>query len=291
MRRPAPELATYRCLSAKDCAFRVEDFGRRPHELPWLYLDSVGQEFGPLPGRTMHEWLSMGRFPVGLDLRVRLPEWDRHWPLHQLFPDMAAAFNIPPAWPDVYQDGKLNHDLGALSVEDLRNSIRESGRMSGPFHSSGSSSSFSTSPPVIASGSMAAAKVIANGHSAGANGHSAGATKAAWVAKVRVPQVPPMPQDGRIAEHKHITLRTEPVLRQKESLAPETLPLPRALLLSERDGLPPLPKAQSVLERLLHQEQQEFGAPKDSGALLENGRSVAAMVLQPPLEPWLQCNQ
>ncbi|CAK9058834.1 unnamed protein product [Durusdinium trenchii] len=277
MRRPAPELATYRCLSAKDCAFRVEDFGRRPHELPWLYLDSVGQEFGPLPGRTMHEWLSMGRFPVGLDLRVRLPEWDRHWPLHQLFPDMAAAFNIPPAWPDVYQDGKLNHDLGALSVEDLRNSIRESGRMSGPFHSSGSSSSFSTSPPVIASGSMAAAKVIANGHSAGANGHSAGATKAAWVAKVRVPQVPPMPQDGRIAEHKHITLRTEPVLRQKESLAP--------------DGLPPLPKAQSVLERLLHQEQQEFGAPKDSGALLENGRSVAAMVLQPPLEPWLQCNQ
>ncbi|CAE7846815.1 unnamed protein product [Symbiodinium necroappetens] len=70
-RHPAPQ---YPCLSAEEAASRADDHGRKLHELKWLYLDSVGQEFGPLSSGTMQEWLTMGRFPVGLDLRVRLPE-------------------------------------------------------------------------------------------------------------------------------------------------------------------------------------------------------------------------
>jgi len=50
----------------------------------------------------MREWLTAGRFPVGGELRVRLPEWERHLPLHQLYPDLATAFVLPPAWPDIY---------------------------------------------------------------------------------------------------------------------------------------------------------------------------------------------
>jgi len=80
----------------------AEDHGRKLHELPWLYLDNVGQEYGPVPGCTMHEWLTLGRFPVGRDLRVRLPEWERHLPLHQLYSDLSMAFVLPPEWPDVY---------------------------------------------------------------------------------------------------------------------------------------------------------------------------------------------
>jgi len=83
------------------------DHGRKLHELPWLYLDSVGHEYGPIPGWTMREWLMLGRFPVGRDLRVRLPEWERHLPLHQLYPDLSSAFVLPPAWPDIYTDGVL----------------------------------------------------------------------------------------------------------------------------------------------------------------------------------------
>lgn len=52
----------------------------------------------------MREWLTAGRFPVGGELRVRLPEWERHMPLHQLYPDLATAFVLPPAWPDVYSN-------------------------------------------------------------------------------------------------------------------------------------------------------------------------------------------
>ncbi|CAK0848965.1 unnamed protein product [Prorocentrum cordatum] len=33
-----------------------------------------GRSYGPVPGCTMHEWLLLGRFPVGSELRVRLLE-------------------------------------------------------------------------------------------------------------------------------------------------------------------------------------------------------------------------
>jgi hypothetical protein len=94
-------------MSPAVAATMAADSGRKPHELPWLYLDSVGQEYGPIPGWTMREWLEMGRFPVGRDLRVRLPEWDHHLPLHQLYADRSTVFLLPPAWPDVYADGVL----------------------------------------------------------------------------------------------------------------------------------------------------------------------------------------
>mmetsp|Transcript_11213 Transcript_11213/g.25573 ORF Transcript_11213/g.25573 Transcript_11213/m.25573 type:complete len:139 (-) Transcript_11213:71-487(-) len=92
------------CMTAKQAAAQAGDFGRKPHELPWFYLDSVDQEYGPVHSVTMREWLTLGRFPVGGDLRVRLPEWDIHLPLHKLYPDLTSAFILPPAWPNVMSD-------------------------------------------------------------------------------------------------------------------------------------------------------------------------------------------
>mmetsp|Transcript_5145 Transcript_5145/g.8979 ORF Transcript_5145/g.8979 Transcript_5145/m.8979 type:complete len:174 (-) Transcript_5145:81-602(-) len=96
--------AKYPCMTASQAAAQAGDFGRKPHELPWFYLDSVDQEYGPVHSVTMREWLTLGRFPVGGDLRVRLPEWDVHLPLHKLYPDLTSAFILPPAWPDVISD-------------------------------------------------------------------------------------------------------------------------------------------------------------------------------------------
>lgn len=106
-RAAARESQTYPCVTAAAAGSMAGDHGRKLHELPWLYLDSVGQEYGPVPGWTMREWLRLGRFPVGGDLRVRLPEWERHLPLHQLYADLNTAFVLPPAWPDIYEDGVL----------------------------------------------------------------------------------------------------------------------------------------------------------------------------------------
>lgn len=140
MRHVGPSVSTYRCLTVHEAVALAGDYGRKVHELPWLYLDSVGQEFGPLPGWTMREWLSLGRFPVGPELRVRLPEWDRHVTLCQLFPDLQSAFVVPPAWPEVYEDS-LRRDLApTATVEELREKIRESGKMSGPFRKTQQSS-------------------------------------------------------------------------------------------------------------------------------------------------------
>jgi len=105
-----PAAGQYPCHNAEMAACQASDNGRKLHELPWLYLDSVGQEYGPVPGCTMREWLTLGRFPVGGDLRVRLPEWEKHLPLHKLFPDLQSAFVLPPAWPDFYTDGALPDD-------------------------------------------------------------------------------------------------------------------------------------------------------------------------------------
>lgn len=93
---------SYPRVPAATAAAMAGDHGRKLHELPWLYLDSVGHEYGPVHGCTMHEWLMVGRFPVGSELRVRLPEWEQHLPLHQLYPDLSMAFVLPPAWPDMF---------------------------------------------------------------------------------------------------------------------------------------------------------------------------------------------
>jgi len=117
-RRDQPQLQ-YPYMEAADAAASASDHGRKLHELPWLYLDSVGQEYGPVPGWTMKEWLNLGRFPVGGELRVRLPEWERHMPLRKLFPDLHTAFSLPPAWPDVYEDGVLIGESGSPIAEAL----------------------------------------------------------------------------------------------------------------------------------------------------------------------------
>ncbi|CAE6925991.1 unnamed protein product [Symbiodinium natans] len=248
---PAPQ---YPRLSAEEAASRAEDHGRKVHELRWLYLDSVGQEFGPLPADTMQEWLTMGRFPVGLDLRVRLPEWDQHLPLRKIYPDLSAAFRLPPAWPQVCQDGK-SMGFGSPEVEELRTSIRESGRLSGPFHNcvSSSSSAVQSAPaaiPSVASSSVSFAP-------------SAEAVSGAAGAKVSRPERNKIPTAEQARDPANMKL-------------PDPLPAPlRESIIIDRDELPPLPKAQSVLERLLQPEKQEAlrlacqmnGQTKDTGRL------------------------
>ncbi|CAE7512469.1 unnamed protein product [Symbiodinium pilosum] len=238
-RHTAPQ---YPCLSAEEAASRADDHGRKLHELRWLYLDSVGQEYGPLPGWTMQEWLTMGRFPVGLDLRVRLPEWDRHLPLRQIFPDLSAAFRLPPAWPEACQDKSAAS--GGLEVEELRRSIRESGRMSGPFQACASSSP--ALPTTVPNSSVSFAPVSTNGSASKPHAEAVnGGAKA------------PRPERNKIPEQ-----------------ARDPLPLPpRESILLDREELPPLPKAQYVLERLLEEEEQQLrlngqtNGAKDSGRL------------------------
>jgi len=76
-----------------------------------------------VPAWTMREWLATGRFPVGSGLLVRLPEWDRHLPLHQLYPDQRSAFVLPPAWPNFYSDGVLqNVESGAVAASSASSS-------------------------------------------------------------------------------------------------------------------------------------------------------------------------
>lgn len=102
--RERPGFARKAPWTAQYAASVAGDNGRKLHEIPWLYLDSVGSEYGPVAGWTMRDWLLQGRFPVGLELRVRLPEWENHVPLRKLFPDMQAAFVLPPAWPELLSD-------------------------------------------------------------------------------------------------------------------------------------------------------------------------------------------
>lgn len=102
------------------------NFGRKPEDLPWLYLDSAGVEFGPVSGWMMRDWLASGRFPVGMDLKVRLPEWDRHLPLNKLFLDLSSAFLLPPAWPDVYDDTVQQQDQLGLDRRILPPSMSRS---------------------------------------------------------------------------------------------------------------------------------------------------------------------
>jgi len=132
MSRQTPDQIPYSRMSAAAIAALASDHGRRVRELPWLYLDSVGQEYGPVPGWTMREWLTLGRFPVGLDLRVRLPEWEHHLPLHQLYADLSSAFELPPAWPSVYENHVLQGEeadaRASLAAARIRMSEAESSR-------------------------------------------------------------------------------------------------------------------------------------------------------------------
>lgn len=149
MQRPHPDTGcnnadgadlTFPCMVGGAAASCMPDHGRKLHELPWLYLDSLGQEYGPVPGWTMQEWLARGRFPVGGDLRVRLPEWERHIPVRKLYPDLSCAFLLPPAWPDLYGDGPPSGAEGPTAA-GVEAGIRAAGASGGnpppPHHSPG----------------------------------------------------------------------------------------------------------------------------------------------------------
>mmetsp|Transcript_153969 Transcript_153969/g.271878 ORF Transcript_153969/g.271878 Transcript_153969/m.271878 type:complete len:309 (+) Transcript_153969:85-1011(+) len=96
--------------AAKEAAAmaKAREAARRPRtdvmapdkEVSWYYLDNLGQEYGPLESGAMREWLLAGRFPVGGDLLVRLPEWQWHMPLYTIYPNLSIAFVVPPLWPE-----------------------------------------------------------------------------------------------------------------------------------------------------------------------------------------------
>mmetsp|Transcript_11330 Transcript_11330/g.26065 ORF Transcript_11330/g.26065 Transcript_11330/m.26065 type:complete len:223 (+) Transcript_11330:71-739(+) len=72
--------------------------------LPWFYLDDYGQEQGPLPSTKLREMSTSGA--VSPALLVRLPNWDRHFAVEELWSNSEVAFLLPPAWPDIYTSAK-----------------------------------------------------------------------------------------------------------------------------------------------------------------------------------------
>lgn len=67
--------------------------------LPWYFVGPDGQEIGPVPSDRLRCWILSGQLPFGSSLSVRLPNWDNHFKVHQLWPDAQTAFLLPPAWP------------------------------------------------------------------------------------------------------------------------------------------------------------------------------------------------
>ena len=58
----------------------------------WMFLDSIGHEFGPFDSLTMQRWYHKGFFPVGAELPVKLAHWKSYVPLRLCFPDISKAF-------------------------------------------------------------------------------------------------------------------------------------------------------------------------------------------------------
>lgn len=256
-------------------AAMANDHGRKPHELPWLYLDSVGQEYGPIPGWTMREWLQLGRFPVGRDLRVRLPEWERHLPLHQLYADLGTAFVLPPAWPDMYSGGVLQCD------DEEDRPATSSVQPPLPRGAVPTGSSLPQPPAAPLAGTVGGARAGLQGaetgvggstssHDAMAAAHTAAAAKAsataAGVGEGYLPQRPPHageassgsredPQAGsqRISSRWPSRLVNAPLPSHTDAAPSEDAA--RAEGEDDRRAESPPPKPQFVLERLMQEEQ------------------------------------
>jgi len=92
---------------------------RSAPEVTWYYLDSIFQEFGPFTSKSMRHYLLQGRFPVGRNLLVRLPEWQWHMPLYTVFPDSTKAFVVPPLWDSAPATTTAAGRLQALSIGRL----------------------------------------------------------------------------------------------------------------------------------------------------------------------------
>jgi len=276
------------------------DQGRKPHELPWLYLDSVGQEYGPIPGWTMREWLQLGRFPVGRDLRVRLPEWERHLPLHQLYADRSTVFLLPPAWPDVYADGVLEDSSGS--------SAQTNGTRALPSDAAVPVGSGLPQPPAFSGAPIAALQGGRGmqGHDPSAETHQTAAARAeATAAGVAAglsagdprlparlpPQARPVAQElSEESEQLHRRLQAEAdALRLRLSPPPrDESPPPQPQFVLERLmqeqqllPLPPPQPSQRQLRELLSQPQEgpllwEDGPAAGDAAALRNGQRPAA---------------
>lgn len=244
----------YSCMTAVQAASNMTDHGRKVHELPWLYLDSVGQEYGPVPGWTMREWLSLGRFPTGRQLRVRLPEWERHMPLHQLYPDLNTAFLLPPAWPDLYSDGVLQGDEADVEnlsqgtgVSALARRAAQRARAAGGRPAVGGNDLGTVAAQAPTGWSMAGSNGnVAMGGSVGVPCASASASSTALVASSSS-------GDGeRFRAHAEPAARISAAAASHTGMAHQTLPLGDE---QQRRTASPPPQAQFVLERLMQEER------------------------------------
>ena len=81
-------------------------------ELQWFYLDSFGQEFGPIAASSMRQWLFCGRFPTGGELLIRLSEWNWHVPLRTVYPNLSKAFQIAPEGSALKPANPMSGSLG-----------------------------------------------------------------------------------------------------------------------------------------------------------------------------------
>mmetsp|Transcript_30247 Transcript_30247/g.86701 ORF Transcript_30247/g.86701 Transcript_30247/m.86701 type:complete len:293 (+) Transcript_30247:162-1040(+) len=235
----APPSQHYAHATAAALAGMASDHGRKVHELPWLYLDSVGQEYGPVPGWTMREWLTLGRFPVGRDLRVRLPEWEQHLPLHQLFPDLSTAFVLPPAWPNIYVDDVLQGE-----DHDSHAALLAASRRQRPSAASASAESSTAEAECMAMGGHSPCSMVADGR--GALGSSGSAASSSQEMAGRWVSLPRLWMAGMNTQQR-------PVHRDRQQFPQERLVLPQ-----EDPILPPPPPqpSQQQLREMLSQPQE-----------------------------------
>lgn len=273
MSRPAPGQLSCIRMSASAVAAAAPDHGRRVHELPWLYLDSVGQEYGPVPGRTMREWLTLGRFPVGRDLRVRLPEWEQHLPLHQLYPDLSSAFLLPPAWPSTYVDdmlqGEESDTRASLVAAGILNSDGEARGYFDRVETAGIPGLTGTCL-ITESGLGQCTGVCVGASSTPEGGHWVPLPRL-WLAGITAQQRPAVREHGQDLELLQAGMMqfTHESLRQEEQLLPPPPPQPSYQQLQElvsqlQEG-PPLWKGPKSFQ-CMRQAQTANTEPDSTGA-------------------------
>ena len=71
-------------------------------ELDWMYLDSLGDEYGPVPACSMRDWFEHGFFGTDpfdylADMPIRVAHWKFFAPVRACFPNIKMAFVGPPA--------------------------------------------------------------------------------------------------------------------------------------------------------------------------------------------------
>ena len=88
------------------------------YDLTWYFLDEHGQEHGPICGSKLRQWMQSGS--ISQDFRVRLLNWDCHFPVEELWPSSEVAFVLPP---DIYGSSARWDASNEGSVSTLERSL------------------------------------------------------------------------------------------------------------------------------------------------------------------------